>query len=143
VRKNLRHFQRVSLYKGWIPSRFDDVRGRRFSFLHIDVDLYEPTLDSMTFFYPRINRGGIVVCDDYGFNTCPGVTKAIDEFLRDKPEKMVSLPDGGGFLLKGCVTSPERTPFGDLQSAMGSGCLSREVPLSGEGDDGSGLWRAR
>ena len=87
------------------PDRFNEVADRRFSFLHIDVDLYEPTRDSIAFFYPRMNVGGVIICDDYGFATCPGATKAIDEYLRDKPEKMMTLSDGGGFLIKGIPTS--------------------------------------
>jgi hypothetical protein len=88
------------LYKGWIPSRFLEIEHIGFSFVHVDVDLHQPTLDSLEFFYPRINSGGVFLCDDYGFTTCPGATKAIDEFLKDKPEKMISLPNGGGFFIK-------------------------------------------
>lgn len=107
VKKNLIEFGEVKLYKGWIPSRFDDVRDCKFSFVHVDVDLHEPTLDSIKFFYERINTGGIFVCDDYGFLTCPGATAAMDEFLLSKQEKMISLPGGGGFFIKGCITAPE------------------------------------
>jgi hypothetical protein len=71
----------------------------------VDVDLYEPTRDSIRFFYDRLNPGGILVCDDYLFMTCPGATEAIDEFLADKPEKMLGLPGGGGFFIKGCATA--------------------------------------
>jgi hypothetical protein len=88
-------------YRGWIPDRFKEVADKRFSFVHIDVDLYEPTRDSVAFFYERLNAGGMIVCDDYGFTSCPGATKACDEFLADKPEKMIALPDGGGFIIKG------------------------------------------
>lgn len=105
VRENLRDFRDVEFYKGWIPSRFNDVGGNVFSFVHVDVDLYEPTRESIGFFYDRLSPGGIFVCDDYGFLTCPGATAAIEEFLLSKPEKMVSLPGGGGFFIKGCVTS--------------------------------------
>jgi len=94
------------LYKGWIPERFTEIEDRMFSFVHVDVDLYEPTKDSLEFFYDRINPGGIFLCDDYGFRTCPGATKSIDEFLSDKPEKMMALSNGGGFFIKGIKTSP-------------------------------------
>ncbi|HJW29970.1 MAG TPA: TylF/MycF/NovP-related O-methyltransferase, partial [Saprospiraceae bacterium] len=107
VMKNLREFDRVKFYKGWIPHRFEEVSNRTFSFVHVDVDLYDPTLASIAFFYDRLNMGGIFVCDDYGFLTCPGATTAIQEFLVSKPEKMVSLPGGGGFFIKGCLTAPE------------------------------------
>ena len=103
--RRLAKFHNVHFYKGWIPERFNEVADRRFSFLHIDVDLYEPTRDAIAFFYPRMNAGAVIVCDDYGFATCPGATKAIDEYLRDKPEKMAMLSDGGGFLIKGIPTS--------------------------------------
>lgn len=105
VRKNLTEFSAYELHKGWIPERFVDVKEKHFAFVHIDVDLYQPTLDSMSFFYERMNPGGIIVCDDYGFTTCPGATRAVNETLRDKPEKMIALPDGGGFLIKGISTS--------------------------------------
>lgn len=107
VRKNLIKFNNVEFYGGWIPSRFDEVQECTFSFVHVDVDLYKPTLDSIRFFYQRINTGGIFVCDDYGFLTCPGATAAMDEFLLSKQEKMISLPGGGGFFIKGCMTAPE------------------------------------
>ena len=105
VSKNLSEFERFSIYKGWIPERFPDVAGKRFAFVHIDVDLYAPTRDSMQFFYERMNNGGIIVCDDYGFSTCPGATQAVHEVLADKPEKMIALPSAGGFLVKGMSTS--------------------------------------
>lgn len=102
VRSNLAEFDEdaVSFHQGWIPDRFADVGDQGFSFVHIDVDLYEPTRDSLAFFYPRMQAGGIILCDDYGFTTCPGATAAFDEFLKDKPEPMIMLPCGGGFLIK-------------------------------------------
>lgn len=94
-----------SVMKGWIPKRFAEVAERRFAFVHIDVDLYQPTRDSLDFFYPRMSEGGIVVVDDYGFSTCPGATRAADEVLTGKTEQMIALPDGGGFLIKGRRTT--------------------------------------
>lgn len=91
-------------YKGWIPSRFAAVADRSFAFVHIDVDLYDPTRDSIAFFYPRLERGAVLICDDYGCSTCPGATKAVDDFLADKPEKMLAFASGGGFMIKGTPT---------------------------------------
>lgn len=101
VKANLTEFDEVVYYPGWIPDRFDEIADRDFSFVHVDVDLYRPTLACMEFFYPRLNQGGVLLCDDYGFTSCPGATEAIDRFLRDKPEGMIALPCGGGFLIKG------------------------------------------
>ena len=118
VKKNLCSIENISWHPGWIPERFADVADKRFSFVHIDVDLYDPTRDSIQFFYPRMNNGGIIVCDDYGFATCPGATQAFDEFLADKPEKVIALPCGGGFFVKGCHTAAYPTDLNSAQSGI-------------------------
>lgn len=97
---NLSEFDFVKYHTGWIPDRFAEVKEDRFCFVHIDVDLYQPTLDSITFFYERLNKGGIIMCDDYGFSTCPGAKKAMDEFFRDKTEPVIMLTTGQAFIIK-------------------------------------------
>lgn len=106
VHHNLAEFKGFfNTYKGWVPERFAEVADRQFSFVHIDVDLYEPTRDSIEFFYPRLSPGGILVCDDYNCTTCPGAIKAVDEYLADRPEKMIGLSGGGGYIIKGKQTA--------------------------------------
>jgi hypothetical protein len=101
ARQNLASFPGVTFYAGWIPERFPEIANREFAFVHIDVDLYEPTRDSMQFFYSRVSRGGMIVCDDYGFTTCPGARKALLEFMSDKPEEIIELPTGQGLIVRG------------------------------------------
>ena len=99
--RKLGRFGNVRYHRGWIPQRFGEVAARRFSFVHVDVDLYQPTKDSLTFFYPRLVPGGILLCDDYGYHTCPGARRAFDEFAATTPERsVVHLPTGQGFLVK-------------------------------------------
>jgi hypothetical protein len=100
VRDNLRSFDFVVYKRGWIPARFAEVQDRRFSFVHIDVDLYQPTLSSLEFFYDRLTTGGVMLCDDYGFSTCPGAKLAMDSFFSERPESIVHLPTGQGFIIK-------------------------------------------
>jgi O-methyltransferase len=99
--RNLREFDdQVSLLKGWIPERFAEVGGTRFSLVHIDVDLYDPTMASVKFFFSRLNPGGLIVCDDYGFETCPGARKAMDDFARANGVAVAHLTTGQGLLWK-------------------------------------------
>ena len=72
-----REFPAARLFKGWIPERFAEVADERFRFVHVDVDLYEPTLASFEFFFPRLVPGGIIATDDYNW---PGGRRAVDEF---------------------------------------------------------------
>ncbi|MCC6657999.1 MAG: class I SAM-dependent methyltransferase [Rhodocyclaceae bacterium] len=100
--RKLGRFGNIRYHRGWIPQRFGEVATRRFSFVHVDVDLYQPTKDSLAFFYPRLVPGGILLCDDYGYHTCPGARRAFDEFAATTPERaVVHLPTGQGFLVKG------------------------------------------
>jgi O-methyltransferase len=100
VRSRLGPFPLVQIYKGWIPDRFEEVADRQFRLVHIDVDLYQPTLDSLAFFYPRMGAGGVIVLDDYGFTNCPGAFKAAQDFMADKPEYVASLTTGQGLIIK-------------------------------------------
>ncbi len=93
-------FDNYRIYKGWIPERFDEVATLKFRFLHIDVDLYQPTFASLEFFYERMVVGGIILMDDYGFKTCPGARKAADDFFSNKPEQVIMLPTGQAFTVK-------------------------------------------
>ncbi len=101
VRTALAPFDFVRLYKGWIPERFPEIEDRRFKFVHIDVDLYQPYIDSIEFFYPRLLEGGILVFDDYGSAGFPGARKAVDELReRFKPSLSLNFPLGGGAWIK-------------------------------------------
>ena len=101
VKKVLENFDFVKLYKGWIPERFNEISGQKFSFVHIDVDLYQPTRDSLEFFFPRLVEGGMIVVDDYGMTQFPGCKKAVDEFLnQNECALFYEMPVGGCFILK-------------------------------------------
>lgn len=102
VTSYLAAYPNVKLYKGFFPATAGPVADRRFSFVHLDVDLYRPTLDSLAFFYPRMTRGGILIGHDYRdiprFHDS-GVKKAFDEFFLDKPEVVLELLDGSQCLV--------------------------------------------
>ena len=55
-KKFLNDFEFVKIYKGWIPKRFNEVKDKKFSFIHIDLDLHKPITDTLEFFYPKLVR---------------------------------------------------------------------------------------
>lgn len=89
VKANLADCENVAFYKGIFPETAGPIEDTRFSFVHIDVDIYQAVKDCLEFFYPRMDAGAIIVMDDYEMPSCPGVKKAVTEFLRDKPEKVI------------------------------------------------------
>lgn len=100
VEESLIGFSNYCIHEGWIPERLSDVTEKTFTFVHIDVDLYQPTLDAINFFYSRLAAGGVMLMDDYGFESCPGARIAADEFFRNKAEQIVMLSTGQGFVIK-------------------------------------------
>jgi hypothetical protein len=101
VSEGLSAYPFVTFHPGWIPTKFREVEGETFSLVTVDVDLYEPTRDAVEFFYSRLNKGGIMYFDDYGYETFPGAKLAVDQHRRTvAPELFVALPFGSAFLVK-------------------------------------------
>ncbi|MEX0694405.1 MAG: TylF/MycF/NovP-related O-methyltransferase [Rhodospirillales bacterium] len=67
-----------------------------FALVHLDCDLYAPTKAALEFFYPRMNAGALLVLHDYHSGCWPGVTNAVNEFMADKPEQLILIPDKSG-----------------------------------------------
>jgi predicted O-methyltransferase YrrM len=100
VRAAFSDFPGVQFHQGWIPSVLATLPEGDWSFVHIDVDLYEPTRACLEYFIPRLAPGGVIVCDDYGAPTFPGAERAWDEVCAREGVPFVALPTGQAVILK-------------------------------------------
>jgi predicted O-methyltransferase YrrM len=101
VKKLLSQFDFVEPKPGYIPETFQGLERNKFSFVHIDVDLFSSTKSCLEFFYPRLVPGGIMLFDDYGVRIYEDLEKkAVDEFFADKSEKPISLSNGQTIIVK-------------------------------------------
>lgn len=93
----------VQFCPGFFPetTRMLPTDATRFSFVHLDVDIYQSTLDGLRYFYPRMQPGGMIVSHDYRYLQCPGVRQAYEEFFADKPEPLIELWDTQCLMVKG------------------------------------------
>jgi hypothetical protein len=80
--------------QGFFPETTAGLEDAKYSFVHVDADIYRSVLDACEYFYPRLSRGGVMVFDDYGFVTTKGARDAVDEFFADKSETPLYLPTG-------------------------------------------------
>jgi O-methyltransferase len=85
-----------------VPGSFPDsltpeIRNEAFAFVHLDVDLEEPTRSGLAFFWPRLNPGGFLVVHDY--NAWPGVRIAVDDLRRRQAIAAVPMPDKSGSIV--------------------------------------------
>lgn len=74
-------YNKVEIIAGYSPDVFTFIPSdTTYSFIHCDVDLYSSVNDALDYFFPRLLPDGIMLFDDYGFDTTPGAKKAIDEW---------------------------------------------------------------
>ena len=78
-------FQNYELIKGdiseTIPKFILENPYLKISLLHLDVDIYKPTMTSLKYLWGRLSKNGILIIDDY--NSVEGATNAVDKFIRD------------------------------------------------------------
>jgi len=100
VLKNIGDTRNIVIKKGCVPDTFQGIEDEQFAFVLLDVDLYKPTLSGLDFFYPRLAKGGYLMVHDYNSPECNwGCNRAVSEFMRDKPEKIIETPDEYGSVL--------------------------------------------
>jgi O-methyltransferase len=89
VQRNLAEFPAITFHPGWIPETFHELPETRYRFVHLDVDLYDPTFDGLEYFYPRLASGGMIVSDDYAW---PGARLAFEDFRAVSGAAMETTP---------------------------------------------------
>jgi hypothetical protein len=95
VKQGLAEFPGVEYHQGWIPQSFAGLPERRYRFVHLDLDLHDPTLGALEYFFPRLVAGAVVVCDDYDW---PGERKAVDGFCARQGLTMATTAHGQAVL---------------------------------------------
>jgi O-methyltransferase len=100
VEKLLREFAFAHIHVGFIPGTFEGLAISTVAWAHVDVDIYQTVLDSVEYLYPKLVPGGFLVFDDYGFPSCAGARRAVDEAFSTRPEVPVCLPTGQCLVIK-------------------------------------------
>lgn len=98
VKRKLSGYENVAFHPGFFPDSASSLGEERYSFVHLDVDLYEATLAGLAYFYPRMIPGGIILTHDYSI--IDGVARAFAEFLSDKPEHVIELPTTQAMIIR-------------------------------------------
>jgi len=89
VKQNLARWEsRVEYHVGLFP---ESAKGLdvRFSFVHLDMDLYAGTKAALEWFWPRLSKGGAILSHDYPLSD--GVIRAFHEFFDARREPFVPL----------------------------------------------------
>ena len=100
VKNYLSDFENIHFLKGIFPETTKPISDKKFSFVHLDTNLYQSTLDALEFFWPRMVNGGRIVSHDYNTNSMPGIKKAFSEFFMNQPEKIIEIADSQVMVIK-------------------------------------------
>ena len=100
VKNYLSDFKNIYFLKGVFPKTAEIISDKNFSFIHLDTNLYQSTLDALEFFWPRMVVGGRIVSHDYNTTSMPGVKKAFSEFFMNQPEKIIEIADSQVMVIK-------------------------------------------
>lgn len=100
VRRLFHGLPDVHFHPGFFPKTAEPLADRQFSFVHLDMDIYQSTLDGLKFFWPRLAPGGLLISHDYSSLLNAGVQRAFDEYFAGKPVLRIRLWDLHGLVIK-------------------------------------------
>ena len=70
----------VRFLPGWFRDTLPAAPIERLSVMRLDGDMYESTMDSLQYLYPKLSSGGYVIVDDYSVPFCRA---AVEDYRRD------------------------------------------------------------
>ena len=77
VKSKMPHPDKCFFRKGFFPDSANNDTEKTFAFVSIDLDLYQPVLEALKFFYPRLESEGYIFLHDY--SGIPGIKDAIEQ----------------------------------------------------------------
>ena len=93
----------VEILQGIFPDETGHFIDKKIEFrlCHIDVDVYQSAKDVVDFIWDKmVSPGGIMVYDDYGFHTCDGITKYVEEQMLYKDRLVIHNLNGHAIIIK-------------------------------------------
>lgn len=110
VKEYVGGYPNVHFVKGIFPDSVAahpalEMEKQKFKFVNLDVDLYESTLQSLAWFWPRMVSGGWIVTHNYNltygkWGNTPGVKKSFKEFLKGESCRIVEIAETQALIIK-------------------------------------------
>lgn len=91
----------IALLQGIFPDDTGHLSSNKsFSLCHIDVDAYESGRSVLDWVWPRLNIGGAIVFNDYGFPLTQGITRLFNEQYQREEAMLFHNLNGNGIMVK-------------------------------------------
>ncbi|MCL2144411.1 MAG: TylF/MycF family methyltransferase [Endomicrobia bacterium] len=76
------------------------ITDTKFRFCHVDVDVFKSANDIAGWIWNKLVIGGVIVFDDYGFKSCDGITKFVNQERKKNDRIVVHNLNGHGIIIK-------------------------------------------
>jgi O-methyltransferase len=90
----------VKVIKGAVPGTLPQCDAKQICYLSIDMNVVEPEIAAINYFWDKVVKGGVIILDDYGFPQHIEQKNAFDEFAKQKGVQILSLPTGQAIIFK-------------------------------------------
>lgn len=100
VKDNFSDYPNVRLVQGRLPDALDEAAPEALAYLHVDMNIAYPEVETSRRLWDRVTRGGVVVYDDYASPAHAEQKRALDVFAAERGVEILSLPTGQGLLLR-------------------------------------------
>lgn len=100
VKSKLKYKGKCHIRKGYFPDSADQEKEKRWVFVSLDMDLYQPMKAGLFYFWPNMVEGGVIFVHDYNNKAFEGIKKAISE-VEEEFGRIYKVPisDQGGTLI--------------------------------------------
>ena len=95
VMSKMRFPEKCVIKKGFFPETATGLNDT-FCFVNIDTDLYDPILNGLDFFYPRLEQGGFIFVHDFNNDNYKGARQAVLKYCNENKIGYIPLPDNCG-----------------------------------------------
>lgn len=85
---------RMHFVKGKVEETIPQTRPEKISILRLDTDFYESTYHELKHLFPLLEKGGVLVIDDYG--SWKGAREAVDQYFQENDISMLLFRIGSG-----------------------------------------------
>lgn len=88
----------IHFVKGKVEETIPGVMPDSLLLLRLDTDWYSSTRHELQYLYPLLQKGGVLIIDDYG--AWQGAKKAVDEYFKDDIVLLNRIDETGRILIK-------------------------------------------
>lgn len=90
--------EQIIFVKGEVEKTIPNTMPESIALLRLDTDWYESTKHELVHLYPRLNKNGVLIIDDYGH--WRGSKQAVDEYFESSPLFLSRIDASGRIAIK-------------------------------------------